>query len=56
MFPSFRLINESPRWLITQGRYEEAAQVVKRAARMNGVEYPRDLMEPALTTPLKVRT
>ena len=34
---SYFIIRESPRWLIARERYTEAEQVVKRAAKFNGV-------------------
>jgi hypothetical protein len=33
----FFITPESPRWLIAKGRNEEAAQVIRRAAKMNKV-------------------
>ncbi|XP_036934311.1 solute carrier family 22 member 13-like isoform X3 [Acanthopagrus latus] len=36
---------ESARWLITQGRKEEALKELRRAARMNGRMVPEDLLE-----------
>lgn len=30
-----RLIPESPRWLITMGKYDEARKVIEGAAKMN---------------------
>ncbi|XP_059183416.1 uncharacterized protein LOC131962432 [Centropristis striata] len=35
---------ESPRWLLTQGRKEEAQKELQRAARVNGRTVPEDLL------------
>ncbi|CAH1257359.1 SLC22A5 [Branchiostoma lanceolatum] len=37
------LLPESPRWLIVTGRMEDAKRVIKRAARMNGADFPDKL-------------
>ena len=36
----FRFLDESPRWLVQQGRIEEAKQILKKAAIMNNVSIP----------------
>lgn len=40
-----RFLPESPRWLITQGRKEEALKELRRAARVNGRMVPEDLLD-----------
>ncbi|CAH1264097.1 SLC22A5 [Branchiostoma lanceolatum] len=37
------LLPESPRWLLVTGRLKEAKKVIKRAARMNGADFPDKL-------------
>ncbi|XP_066276613.1 organic cation transporter protein-like [Branchiostoma lanceolatum] len=37
------LLPESPRWLIVTGRMEDAKRAIKRAARMNGADFPDKL-------------
>ncbi|XP_061661491.1 solute carrier family 22 member 13-like [Syngnathoides biaculeatus] len=39
------ILPESARWLLTQGRKEEAAKEMRRAAKVNGREVSRDLPE-----------
>ena len=37
-----RLIDESPRWLVVQGRHDEALRVLRKAARQNKATLPDD--------------
>lgn len=39
-FACIAFLPESPRWLVTQGRSEEAAEVVRYAAAVNGYHIP----------------
>ena len=44
-----RIMDESPRWLMMEGRHEEAIKILKKMAKMNGRSLPEDRYLKVLT-------
>lgn len=47
-FPTSRALPESARWLLAQGRVEEAKQVIQKAASVNGRKLSPELLGQVL--------
>lgn len=39
-----RLIPDSPRWMVQNGRIDKAAEILRKSAKTNDLEIPKDLI------------
>ena len=41
----FRIIPESPRWLLSRGKTEQAEKIIQKCAKVNGVKLPENVID-----------
>ena len=42
---NFRIIPESPRWLLSRGKTEQAEKIIQKCAKVNGVTLPEKIID-----------